>query len=145
MIAEQTESVFETSIGVAGFDVKEVFLAHKPGSIKFMGYVPATFFEGREASRVVAEANVARFVYSMTYISKCYVSRIGQQNNLNTNSCIDSNEIFVDGLYDGWAVDQGRGHREIGAILGGCDYYFPEAEPSKCKEGTDHFRFYILQ
>ena len=114
---------------------------HDGEQIRFVGMVSPSSLH---ADRELAASVIGRLLWNISYHSASMIFDIARENGRSHNPYWDDNiALFVDGLYEGWVLNGGTGHREFDAVFGGCDYLAPSDGSYRCRSGTEAFKFVI--
>lgn len=119
------------------------FIYHDDEQLRLVGMVNPSFFS---ADRELAASRIGLLFWNISSQSSSLMRTIAiDENGRGTNNWWDDNiALFVDGLYEGWVLNEGVGHREFDAVFGGCDYIAPNDGTYRCRPGTEDFRFAVI-
>jgi len=114
--------------------IKNHLIYYNSEQVRLVNMVSPSFLkEDRES----AALRIGLLFWYFSYESSSMLWHVRQGNKYWD----DNIALFVDGLYEGWILKEGVGHKEFDAVFGGCDYLAPNDGTYRCKEGTEKFRF----
>ena len=134
--------VYDSRIrGVVLHQITNHIIYHDGEQFRLVGMVSPSSLR---ADRDLAASVIGRLLWTISYNSASMIFHIASDQGRSTNPYWDDKiALFVDGLYEGWVLNGGTGHREFDAVFGGCDYLAPSDGVYRCRSGTEAFRFVI--
>ncbi len=127
--------------GLVLHQITNHFIYHDGEQFRLVGMVSPSSLR---ADGELAASVIGRLLWQISYHSASMIFDIARENGRSHNPYWDDNiALFVDGLYEGWVLYGGTGHREFDAVFGGCDYLAPSDGVYRCKSGTEAFQFVI--
>jgi hypothetical protein len=128
--------------GLVLHQITNHFIYHDGEQFRLVGMVSPSSLR---ADQQLATSTIGLLLWHISSHSASIMHDLASDNGRSPNIYWNNNiALFVDGLYEGWVLNGGTGHREFDAVFGGCDYLAPSDGPHRCLSGTEAFQFGII-